>query len=358
MGLGRARHRAGLHREVVVLAGDLDPAGGGALHGDVAAVMAERHLEGAAAQSQGEQLMAEADAEHRHPADERAQRPDRGSGHRGVSGAVAEEHSVGIGGQHLFGRSAGRHDGHGGDLAQALQDGGLDAQVVGHHPAGARSRCVGLRRGHLADQIDSVGARLGLGGGPQRGLVGGAERAGHGAGVADVAGEPAGVDPGDAGHAVEAQIGVERAGGAPAARAAGQVAHDHAPAAGPGRLAVGGVDAVVADVGIGEGDDLPGVGRIGHHLLVAAHHGVEHHLARGDVGGSSDGLPLEHLSVAQHEQARCGAAHRCGPARCGAAHRCGTARPGAAHRCGLPSITTGSEASRVWRTRPFRTRPS
>ena len=50
---------------------------------------------------------------------------------------------------------------------------------------------------------------------------------------------------------------------------------------GPGRLVVGGVDPVVADVGIGEGDDLAGVGRVGDDLLVAGEHGVEHRFAGG-----------------------------------------------------------------------------
>ena len=62
-----------------------------------------------------------------------------------------------------------------------------------------------------------------------RGLVG-AERAGHRAGVAEVAGEPAGVDAGDAGHAVAREEGVEVVGGAPVAAAAGEVAHDDAAA--------------------------------------------------------------------------------------------------------------------------------
>ena len=42
------------------------------------------------------------------------------------------------------------------------------------------------------------------------------------------------------------------------------------------------VDAVVADVRVGEGDDLAGVGRVGDDLLVAGQHGVEHDLAGRD----------------------------------------------------------------------------
>ena len=64
------------------------------------------------------------------------------------------------------------------------------------------------------------------------------------------------------------------------------------------------VDAVVADVRVGEGDDLPGVGRVGDDLLVAGQHGVEHDLAGGDPAGvGADRLALEHRAVGEHERA-------------------------------------------------------
>ena len=337
VGLGHVRHRSGFHREVVVLAGDLDAPGGSAANRHIATVVAEAHLEGPPAQGQGQQLVAEANPEDGNRADERPQRLHDRAGHRRVSRSVAEEHSVGLARQHLCRWCVGWHDGHGGQLAQAAKDGGLDAEVVGHHVARARARGVGAVGGYLADQIDAAGAGLGASRGQKRGLVRGAERSGHGARIADMAGEPAGVDPGDARHAVAAQEAVEAARGPPAARPPGEVAHDHAPAVGPGRLRVGVVGAVVAYVGIGEGDDLACVGGIGDHLLVPAHHRVEHDLAGGDLDvQSADGLALEHLPVAEHKQGRFGAGHR----------------------CGSPSITTGSPASSVWRTRPRRVRPS
>ena len=54
------------HGVVVVLAGDLDRAGGQPAHRVVAAVVAERQLEGLAAEGGGQQLVAEADPEDRH----------------------------------------------------------------------------------------------------------------------------------------------------------------------------------------------------------------------------------------------------------------------------------------------------
>ena len=167
------------------------------------------------------------------------------------------------------------------ERAEVAEHRALDAEVVGDHPERAGADRVGARRGHLGHEVDTVGARLGQRRGLERDLVGGAEGAVHGAGVAEVAGEAAGVDAGDARHAVAPEEGVEVAVAAPAAAAAGQLADDDAPAERPAALVVGRRHAVVADVGVGEGDDLPGVGGVGDDLLVARQHRVEHHLAAG-----------------------------------------------------------------------------
>jgi hypothetical protein len=49
-------------------------------------------------------------------------------------------------------------------------------------------------------------------------------------------------------------------------------------------LAVLFVDAVIADVGVGHGYHLAGIGRVGQHFLVSGHGGVENDLARGFSG--------------------------------------------------------------------------
>ena len=181
----------------------------------------------------------------------------------------------------------------------------LDAEVVGDHPppGHAAAHRVALGRRDRGDEVDAVGAGLGGGGRPQRRLVGGAERPGHGAGVAQEAGEPAGVDAGDAGDAVAAQHRVEVGLGPPAAAPPGQFAHDHAAAEGPAGLEVGEVDPVVADVGRRERDDLAGVARIGDHLLIPGQHGVEHHLAGRHAAGRlrADRFTLEHRAVGEDE---------------------------------------------------------
>src|SRR5690606_34651361 len=101
-------------------------------------------------------------------------------------------------------------------------------------------------------------------------------------GLAEVPGQPAGVDAGDAGDAAAGEHGPEVLLRPPVGAAAGEVAHDHPPAVDPGCLVVERVGPVVADVRIGEGDDLARVGRIGDHLLVAGQHGVEDDLAARD----------------------------------------------------------------------------
>jgi len=85
--------------------------------------------------------------------------------------------------------------------------------------------------------------------------------------------------------------------------APGEVAHDDAAAEQPAGLEVGGGDAVVADVRRGEGDDLPRIGRIGEHLLVAGEGGVEHDLTAGGAVGrlGTEEFTLEHRSVGEHE---------------------------------------------------------
>src|SRR5213079_2060210 len=119
----------------------------------------------------------------------------------------------------------------------------------------------------------------------------------------------------------------------------GQVAHDDAATEGTPALVVGVGHAVVADVGVGEGDDLAGVGRVGDDLLIAGQHGVEDDLTRGDAvrRHRTDGTTFKGGAVGEHEQG---------------------VLPPLAHRWASASITTGSPRSSVWRTRPVSLRPA
>ena len=107
---------------------------------------------------------------------------------------------------------------------------------------------------------------------------------------ADEARERAGVDAGEPDDAARLQPLVEVAGRAVVRRSADRgVQHDAARAR--GRRHVHGLDVVlvgadIADMREGEGDDLPGIGRIGEDLLVAGHGGVEADLAHRVAGGA------------------------------------------------------------------------
>ena len=190
-----------------------------------------------------------------------------------------------------------------------VHDGGFEPEVQSHHPVGRAAVVSGagevfrLGAGHGGHQVHPVGAGLSGGRRSQVGLCGGAESAGHGSRVADMGGEPPGVNPGEASDALGYQEGLQVVGGAPVGAAAGHFPHDHAATERSAALVIGRRDAVVADVGVGEGDDLPGVRRIGDHLLIAGEHGVEHHLAGGDAssGLRANGLALEHFAVGQHQ---------------------------------------------------------
>src|SRR5262249_60631755 len=61
------------------------------------------------------------------------------------------------------------------------------------------------------------------------------------------------------------------------------------------------VGADIADVGEGEGDDLPGIGGIGEDLLIAGHRGVEADLA-DRVPGGAKALSFEHGAVSKDEE--------------------------------------------------------
>ena len=107
--------------------------------------------------------------------------------------------------------------------------------------------------------------------------------------VAQMAHQSAGVDTLDSDDAVCTQVLRHADGRAPVRRRGAHVVDDHAAhggsargasgIAGEGRLDVGLVDAVVADLRIGHGYDLAGIARVGHDLKVALERRVKADLA-------------------------------------------------------------------------------
>ncbi|MCY1292362.1 hypothetical protein D9M70_415830 [compost metagenome] len=132
------------------------------------------------------------------------------------------------------------------------------------------------------------------------GVVAGEDAAVLRALLAQDAGQPAGIDAGDGDGAVFLQVVGQRLLVAPVAGDQRQVADDQA--GGPHLLGFGVFrgGAGVADVRVGQGDDLLGVGRIGKDFLIAGHGGVEHHFANGMAIGT-DGLAAKDAAVSKGE---------------------------------------------------------
>src|SRR5262249_47482716 len=84
----------------------------------------------------------------------------------------------------------------------------------------------------------------------------------------------------------------------------GRVQHDAARAGcrrEVDRLNVLVVGADIADMREGEGDDLPGIGRIGQDLLIASHRGIEADLS-DRVPGGAEALSFEYGAVGKDEE--------------------------------------------------------
>ena len=188
-----------------------------------------------------------------------------------------------------------------------------DVQAVAAHDGlGRRPRAVRLRPLALPVGLDRLhpvgpGHRRGLprpghhrGGVSDDGGVGREHRP-HRAGRAQAADEGAGVDAGQAGDAVFLQVLVERAVGAVVRVGRRQLLDDEAGDVGAGALAVVGVDAVVADQGVGHRDDLALVRRVGERLLVAVHRGVEDRLGLARHAGRAERAAGEDRAVLQRE---------------------------------------------------------
>ncbi len=91
--------------------------------------------------------------------------------------------------------------------------------------------------------------------------------------------------------------------GAPVAGDGGELAHDEAFDVGPRGFVIVAAGAVVADLRVGEDDDLAGIGGVGEDFLVAGERGIEDDLA-GALGGRTKAPALEDGAVFQGEDCR------------------------------------------------------
>ena len=265
--------------------------------------------------------MPEADAEDRRPAHEPADAFMHIGQRRWIAGTVGKKHAVRFQCEHVGGGCRRGHDLHFETLLpQAAQDVALHAEIVGddvvlhrrqllenlavfrdlniravafHDRPRAAQRVVrvpfvGGTRRHFFHKIRAGHGRRRLG--PRHGLlrrdVLRREAALHRAARAQMLRQRPRVDALDAGDAPLFQILVERPARPPVARHRAQLLNDISAHMHRRALVVERVHAVVADLRRGHGHDLPAVRRIGQHLLVAAHRGIEANLADRRAGGA------------------------------------------------------------------------
>ena len=101
---------------------------------------------------------------------------------------------------------------------------------------------------------------------------------------------------------------LQGSGRAPAARDHRQIAHHQAGGVDLRRLHVLGGGAGVADVRIGQRDDLTRVGGIGEDFLIAGDGGIENDLSSAIAGGAN-GLASEDRPIPQSQHRRCTSPH-------------------------------------------------
>ena len=115
-----------------------------------------------------------------------------------------------------------------------------------------------------------------------------------------MADQAAGVDFGDHGDAAVGEERLRGFVGAPVARKRGEFAHDQTFDMRLRGFVIAFVGAVVADLRIGEDDDLAGIRGIGEDFLIARDGGIENHLA-GAFDGRTKTTALEDRTVFQGE---------------------------------------------------------
>ena len=208
-------------------------------------------------------------------------------------------------------------------VGEQAQDVALDAEIVGDDVqalAGATARAllerpvralvplVGAVGADDLGEVHALESRKALRGLDRqvgtRGGITARDAAGLRALLAQDAGELARVDLGDRDRVAAAQEVGQRLGCAPARMQQRQVADDEAGRVHEVRLVVVRVRAGVADVRVGQGDDLARIGRVGQDLLVSRHGGVEHHLARRRAG-RADGNAPKHGAVLESQDSGC-----------------------------------------------------
>ena len=286
----------------------------------VGAVVPERHLHGRSAAGECQELVTEADSEEGQTGVQKtANGLDGVRARLRVARPVGQEDTVR---QKRKNDLSGRLGGHDGDPATAVgehaQNVALDAEVVSHDVARAgralRLRVAAPERPGASTPGTLVSARDDLGQVHARqarerlrasqGFVGASVRACRDAArlcafFANQPRQPPRVQISDCDGATRGEVLGQGLLVPPTRMRRGAVPDHESGGPDTRRLDIFGIDARVADVRIGQRDDLPRIGRVGEDLLVAGHGGVEHDLADREPG-CTNGPATEDRSIFQH----------------------------------------------------------
>ena len=317
------RKRIGIDAKAVILRGNFHFSRAQILHRMVRAVMTEFQLEGAAAEGQPAKLVAETNAENRDAAQEFANVGDGIPHGFGISGAIRQKHAIGLQRENVFRGSLRRDHGHVAAIVdEQAQNILFDAEIEGHDFAallarrirgGARIRrrqinrathpFVGFGRSDAAREVlaghGGQCARLGNQSFIRR-AVGCHDSAQHSC-LAQVPDKRAGVQVVNHGNLVALEIFLRGFARPPIGSQHGKFADDEALDIRLRGFLVVEIGAHVADMRIGEADDLPGIAGVGENFLVAGEAGIENDFAAAARARSSR-ASMKHAPVLKRER--------------------------------------------------------
>ena len=118
--------------------------------------------------------------------------------------------------------------------------------------------------------------------------------------VPQVPGQGTGIEPMDTDYPVFTQVGAQAHGCPPVGITVLIFLDDEAGQKQAATFDILGIDAGVADLGVGHGDHLPLVGRIGQDLLISGHGGVKDDLAT-DFARSTKGFTFEDAPIGERK---------------------------------------------------------
>src|ERR1700676_123075 len=310
----------------MILGSDLDVPSAHVFYRVIRAMMAEFQLVGASTQSETAKLVAQANSEYGHAAEQLADVFDAiGNGFR-IARAVRKKDAIRLHRQNVFGWGSRRNDLHVAvRIHEDTKDVLLNAEIVGHYAKalaflfgnrlvflGHREPCnrapipaVRLRAAHATRQFETAhggnGARFfdePLG----RRSVGRDDTA-KSADLADVPNQCPCIEVPDYRNAVAVQVMLRGFRGAPVGGQARKFAHDQRFDERPLGFLVIDIRTYIANVWIGEADNLAGIAGIAENFLIAGEAGIKNDFAAAPRAGACS-APVKESSVLERENGR------------------------------------------------------